>query len=192
MNLADAGKEIKKELNNDEKVLESVFKLETLYKKYKFFLWALVIGVVLFFLGRAYMQSVHTSNLVEANEAFLTLQKDADDSNALAILKEKNPKLFELFSYTEAVKNKNATVLEKLSTSKNQVISDASTYVSSVLDKQPKDSKLYDEMVLFQQAYLAIKSGDIKSAKQKLNLIEEDTPLYMLASLLKHSIIKAK
>jgi len=192
VNLADAGKEIKKELNNDEKVLESVFKLETLYKKYKFFLWALVIGVVLFFLGRAYMQSVHTSNLVEANEAFLTLQKDADDSNALAILKEKNPKLFELFSYTEAVKNKNATVLEKLSTSKNQVISDASTYVSSVLDKQPKDSKLYDEMVLFQQAYLAIKSGDIKSAKQKLNLIEEDTPLYMLASLLKHSIIKAK
>jgi len=192
VNLADAGKEIKKELSSDEKVLESVFKLETLYKKYKFILWALVVGVVLFFLGRTYMQSIHASNLSQANEAFLTLQTKADDTKALAILKEKNPKLFELFSYTQAVKNENLTVLKELSTSKNQVISDASNYVSSVLEKEPKDSKLYEEMTLVQQAYLAIKSGDVKEAKQKLDLIEEDTPLYMLASLLKHFTIKAK
>ena len=192
MNLADAGKEIKKELSKDEKVLESVFKLETLYKKYKYILWALLIGVVLFFLGRAYMQSAHESNLLQANEAFLTLQTKADDTKALAILKEKNPNLFELFTYAQAVKNENLTVLKDLSTSENQVISDASTYVSSVLEKQPKDSKLYTEMTVLQEAYLAIKSGDVKVANQKLNLIEEDTPLYMLASLLKHSTIKAK
>lgn len=192
MNLADAGKEIKKELSKDEKVLESVFKLETLYKKYKYILWALLIGVVLFFLGRAYMQSAHESNLLQANEAFLTLQTKADDTKALAILKEKNPNLFELFTYAQAVKNENLTILKELSTSENQVISDASTYVSSVLEKQPKDSKLYTEMTVLQEAYLAIKSGDVKVANQKLNLIEEDTPLYMLASLLKHSTIKAK
>jgi len=192
VNLADAGKEIKKELSKDEKVLESVFKLETLYKKYKYILWALLIGVVLFFLGRAYMQSAHESNLLQANEAFLTLQTKADDTKALAILKEKNPNLFELFTYAQAVKNENLTILKELSTSENQVISDASTYVSSVLEKQPKDSKLYTEMTVLQEAYLAIKSGDVKVANQKLNLIEEDTPLYMLASLLKHSTIKAK
>jgi len=192
VNLADAGKEIKKELSKDEKVLESVFKLETLYKKYKYILWALLIGVVLFFLGRAYMQSAHESNLLQANEAFLTLQTKADDTKALAILKEKNPNLFELFTYAQAVKNENLTVLKDLSASENQVISDASTYVSSVLEKQPKDSKLYTEMTVLQEAYLAIKSGDVKVANQKLNLIEEDTPLYMLASLLKHSTIKAK
>jgi hypothetical protein len=192
VNLADAGKEIKKELSGDEKVLENVFKLETLYKKYKFFLWALVIGLILFFIVRAYMQSVHVSNLAEANEAFLTLQTEAEDSKAIATLKEKNPKLFELFTYTQAIKNENLTVLKELSTSKNQVISDASMYVSSVLEKEPKDSKLYAEMTWLQQAYLAIKAGDFKLAKQKLNLIEEDTPLYTLASLLKHSTIKAK
>lgn len=192
MNLADAGREIKEKLSGDEKVLESVFKLETLYKKYKFIIWALVIALILFFLGRAYMQSIHTSNLAEANEAFLTLQTKADDTEALAILKEKNPKLFELFTFTQDVKKENVTALKELGTSENMIISDASTYVYSVLEKQPKDSKLYAEMVLFQQAYLAIKAGDIKSAKQKLNLIEEGTPLFMLASLLKHSTIKAK
>lgn len=192
MNLADAGREIKEKLSGDEKVLESVFKLETLYKKYKFIIWALVIALILFFLGRAYMQSIHTSNLAEANEAFLTLQTKADDTEALAILKEKNPKLFELFTFTQDVKKENVTALKELGTSENMIIADASTYVYSVLEKQPKDSKLYAEMVLFQQAYLAIKAGDIKSAKQKLNLIEEGTPLFMLASLLKHSTIKAK
>ena len=192
VNLADAGKEIKKELSKDEKVLESVFKLETLYRKYKYILWAVLIGIILFFLGRAYMQSAHESNLLQANEAFLTLQTKADDAKALSMLKEKNPKLFELFTYTQAVKNENLTVLKNLSTSKNQVISDASTYILSVLEKEPKDSKLYSEMVVLQEAYLAIKSGDVKGANQNLNLIEEDTPLYMLASLLKHSTIKAK
>jgi len=192
VNLADAGREIKEKLSGDEKVLESVFKLETLYKKYKFVIWALVIALILFFLGRAYMQSVHTSNLAEANEAFLTLQTKADDTEALAILKEKNLKLFELFTFTQEVKKENLIALKELGTSENMIIADASTYVYSILEKQPKDSKLYAEMVLFQQAYLAIKAGDIKSAKQKLNFIEENTPLFMLASLLKHSIIKAK
>jgi len=192
VNLADAGKEFKKELNSDEKVLENVFKLETYYKKYKYIIWALVIGIIVFFIGRAYMQSVHTSNLVEANEAFLTLQIKAEDTKALAILKEKNPKLFELFTYTQAVKKEDITALKALRASQNIVIADASNYVTSVLEKQPKDSKLYAEMTLFQQAYVAIKAGNVKDAKQKLDLIEEDTPLYMLASLLKHSTIKAK
>jgi len=49
VNLADAGKEIKKELSKDEKVLENVFKLETLYRKYKYILWVVLIGIVLFF-----------------------------------------------------------------------------------------------------------------------------------------------
>ncbi len=192
MNLADAGKEFKKELSSDEKVLENVFKLETYYKKYKYIIWALVIGIIVFFIGRAYMQSVHTSNLVEANEAFLTLQTTAEDTNALAILKEKNPKLFELFTYTQAVKKEDITALKKLNRSQNSVIADASSYAASVLEKQPKDSTLYAEMTRFQQAYLAIKAGNVKEAKQKLALIEEDSPLYMLASLLKHSTVKAK
>ena len=47
-------------------------------------------------------------------------------------------------------------------------------------------------MALFEEAYLLIKAGDIKRAKAKLELIDERSPLAMLAQLLKHSTIKAK
>ena len=192
MNIADATKGIKKELSSDEKVLESVFKLETLYKKYKFLIWAVVVGLILFFVGRNVMQSMHVAKLEEANVAFLTLQKNDSDAQALAILKEKNPALFELFSYAKASKNKDAKVLSTLKSSSNEVIADASTYTVATLENKSSDTKLYEEMAIIEEAYLAIKAGDTKSANAKLDLIAEDSALSMLASLLKHSTLKAK
>ena len=188
MNIAD----VKKELSGDEKVLESVFKLETLYKKYKYIIWVIVLGLILFFVGKTVMQSMHEAKLEEANMAFLTLQKNDSDTQALATLKEKNPVLFELFSYAKANKNKDVKVLGSLANSTNEVIADASAYTASALENKIFDSKLYKEMAIIEEAYLAIKSGDIKNANVKLDLIAEDSALSMLASLLKHSTLKAK
>lgn len=188
MNIAD----VKKELSGDEKVLESAFKLETYYKKYKLIIWAVVIGLVLFFVAKTAMESMKASSLAEANEAFLTLQTKADDTQALAVLKEKNPALFELFSYAQASKNSDVKSLTALSSSTNVVVADASAYTAAVLENKSSDSKLYREMALLQEAYLAIKAGDSKTAKLKLELIDERSSLSMLASLLKHSTLKAK
>ena len=188
MNIAD----VKKELSSDEKVLESAFKLETLYKKYKFLIWTVAIGLVLFFVGKTVMQSMQEAKLLEANKAFLTLQTKADDAEALKVLKEKNPALFELYSYIKANKNKDAKALSSLATSSNTVIADASAYSAAVLENKNSDSKLYKEMSLIEGAYLAIKAGDIKNANAKLELIPKDSALSMLASLLKHSTLKAK
>ena len=188
MNIAD----VKKELSSDEKVLESAFKLETLYKKYKFIVWAVVIGLILFFLGRTVLQTMQEAKLAEANVAFMTLQTKSDDAQALSLLKEKNPALFELFSYSQASKNKDAKALVALANSSNAVIADASAYTVAALENKNNDSKLYKEMAIIEDAYLAIKAGDSKSAKAKLDLIGEDSALFMLASLLKHSTLKAK
>jgi hypothetical protein len=188
VNIAD----VKKELSGDEKVLESAFKLETLYKKYKFIIWAIVIGLLLFFVGRTAMQTMQESKLAEANDAFLILQTKSDDTQALATLKEKNPALFELFSYAQASKNKDVKALTALTQSSNEVIADVSSYSAATLENKNSDSKLYEEMAIIEEAYLAIKSGDMKNAKIKLERIAEDSALSMLSSLLKHSIIKAK
>lgn len=192
MNIADATKGIKKELSGDEKVLESAFKLETYYKKYKFLIWAVLIGLIVFFVGRTVMQSMNEAKLAEANKAFLTLQTKTDDTQALSILKEKNPALYELFSFAQASKNRDTKTLAGLASSSNTVIADASAYAAATLEKKNSDSKLYREMALLQEAYLAIKAGNTKSAKEKLELIDERSPLSMLASLLKHSTLKAK
>jgi len=184
--------DVKQELSSDEKILESAFKIETLYKKYKFIIWAIVIGLLLFFVGRNVMSSMKEAKLAEANNAFLTLQKNAEDTNALAILKEKNPALFELFSFSQANQKEDRKTLLNLKNSTNKVIADASTYTLAVLEKKPTNSKLYKEMTILEDAYLAIKSGDKKSAKAKLSLISPDSSLAELASLLAHSLLKEK
>jgi len=90
------------------------------------------------------------------------------------------------------VKKQDVKALNTLAGSSNAVIADSSKYVAATLEKKSSDSKLYKEMALLEGAYLAIKAGDTKSAKAKLELIDERSPLAMLASLLKHSTLKAK
>lgn len=191
MSIKDDVDYVKTELSGDEKVLESAFKLETLYKKHKFKLWGIAIALVAFFAGTAIQESMHEAKLVKANEAFVTLQSNSDDASALNALKENNPALFELYSYAQASQKQDIKTLEALSNSKNAVIADASAYTAGVLKKKPVDSALYAEMSLFQEAYLAIKSGDAKRAKSKLEEIDERSPLVVISGFLKHSIIKA-
>lgn len=190
MSIKDDVNYVKKELSGDEKVLESAFRLESLYKKYKFHLWGVVAALVLFFGGQSVMNAMHEAKLVKANEAFLALQTNADDANALKVLKENNPALAELYSYAQAVEKEDIKVLESLSTSSNSIIADASGYTAGVLSKKPVDSKLYKEMALFEEAYLAIVAGDTKMAKDKLELIDERSPLAVITNFLRHSTIK--
>ena len=192
MSIKDDVNYVKKELTGDEKILESAFKIEGLYKKYKFVIWGVAAALILFFAGKTAMDAMHEAKLAEANQAFLTLQTKADDTQALQTLKEKNPALFELFSFAQAVKKQDVKALNTLAGSSNAVIADSSKYVAATLENKSSDSKLYKELALLEEAYLAIKAGDVKSARSKLELIDERSSFSMLASLLKHSTLKAK
>ena len=192
MSIKDDVKYVKTELSGDEKILESAFKIEELYKKYKFVIWGVVAALIFGFAGKTGMDAMHEAKLADANNAFLTLQTKPDDTQALQTLKAKNPALFELFSYAQAVKNKDLKALSGLAGSSNAVIADSSKYVAATLDNKSSNSKLYKEMALLEEAYLAIKAGDTKSAKAKLELIDERSSLATLAALLKHSTLKAK
>ena len=192
MSIQDDVKYVKKELSGDEKVLESAFRIEEFYKKYKLIIWVVAVAVLLLFAGSAVMDALKQSKLEDANSAFLTLQKKADDAEALKTLKSKNPALFELYTFSQAAKNSNTKILSTLANSKNSVISDSAKYTMAAIDKKPVDSKLYKEMALLEEAFVAIKAGDTKSAKNKLELIDDRSPLSMLARLLEHSTIKVK
>ncbi|PHS42186.1 MAG: hypothetical protein COB07_00130 [Sulfurovum sp.] len=192
MSIKDDVKYVEKSLGNDEKLLESTFKLEALYKKHKFKIWAVIAAVVLYFAGQAVMTAMHEAKLVKANEAFLTLQSKSDDATAMKILKDNNPALFELYSFAQAAKKQDVKALESLTQSTNSVLADSSKYTAGVINRKPVDSKLYKEMALLQEAYLAIEAGDVTKAKDKLELIDERSPLGVIASFLRHSTIKAK
>ena len=192
MSIKDDVNYVKKELSGDEKILESAFKIEEIYKKYKFVIWGIVVAIILLFAGSSVMDSMKEAKLNEANSAFLILQSKPDDAKSLEVLKNKNPLLFELYSFSQAAKNQDVSALNALKSSKNSIISDSSKYVVGAIEKKPVDSKLYKEMALLEEAYIFIKAGDMSSAKSKLELIDERSSLSMLAKLLKHSTIKGK
>jgi len=186
VSLKDQAGFVKEALSGDEKILESAFKLEKLYKKHKFKLWAFIAVLVLFFGGRFGMQAYQNAKLESANEALLTLQKNPSDTTALSTLKEKNPKLYELVSYMNAVKNKNSAALEKLSSSSDAVIADISKYHAGLLASKTVDSTYYKELALVEEAYEALKGGKKEIAQQKLSLIGENSPVSSIARLLQH------
>jgi len=192
VSIKDDVKYIKKELNSDEKVLESAFKIEALYKKYKYIIWGMMGAVLIFFVFQTIMDSIKQSKLEDANSAFLVLQENPNDKSALEILKKKNPSLFEFYTFSKASSSKDINALTSLTNSSENVISDLSKYTIGSINGKAVDSKFYKELALFNEAYLAIKSGDIKTAKEKLELIDDRSSIQMLSQLLMHSTIKVK
>jgi len=183
---------VKKELSGDEKVLESALKIETLYKKHKRKVWAVLVLFVLFFGGKAIVSAIHESKLERANEALLVLQKDPQNSEALETLRSKNPTLYALYSYHQSVESNDSKKLDELAGSKNEVIADVSRYSSQVLASKSSESAYYKELSLVEDAYLALKAGKAELAKEKLELIDARSPVASIAELLKHYTIKGK
>lgn len=192
MSIKDNVNYVKQELSGDEKVLESALKLETLYNKHKRKIWTLLAVIVLFFAGKIILEAIETSKLNSANEAFLTLQKDPQNSEALDALRSNNPSLYELYRYAGAVKSKDAKSLEELAGSKIPLIADVSGYMKQVLASKSSDSEYYKGMSLIEDAYLALKAGRSKEAKAKLDMIDARSPVAPVADLFKHYTIKGQ
>lgn len=182
--------DVKKELSSDEKVLASAFKIEKIYKKHKFKIFALIAIILTYFIGTAVMDNIAQGKKEKANSAYLTLEKNPKDSTALDILKTNNPALFELFSYQEAVKSADNTTLKSLSSSTNEFISDLASYHLAVIEGQPSNSKFNADIAKIHNAALLIKEGKTTEAQEELELIPEDSPVQNISKMIKHYGIK--
>ncbi len=192
MSLKDELQHVKEELSSDEKILESAFKLEKLYKRYKFLIWGVLVLLVVGYFGNLGWNAYKQSRLNAANEAFLALQKNPSDKSAAEKLKSNNPKLYELFELKQAVNDKAHDKLKALEASSDPIISAIAKYHNGVLNKKPVDTAHYHEMAVLEEAYLDLKSGKKSAAKDKLSLIPEDSPAAQVARLLKHYTIESK
>jgi hypothetical protein len=182
--------DVKKELSGDEKMLASAFKAEKIYKKHKLKIFIVVGVAIAYFAGTAIMETIAQDKREKANTAYLVLEKNAKDIDALNSLKTNNPALFELFSYQEAVKSSNTSSLQSLSTSKNEIISDLSSYHLAVLEGKPSTSKFNSDIARVHNAALLIKEGKTTEAKEELELITEDSPVHNISKMIKHYGIK--
>jgi len=182
--------DVKKELSSDEQMLASAFKAEKLYKKHKIKIFAVVGIVVAYFAGTTIMDKIADSKRERANTALLALEKNPKDSKALESLKTNNNALFELFSYQKAIKNSDTATLKSLSSSKNEIIADLSSYHLAVIEGRPSNSKFNGDISKVYNASLLIKEGKATEAQEELELIPEESPVHNISKMIKHYGIK--
>lgn len=182
--------DVKKELSGDEKMLASAFKAEKIYKKHKLKIFTVLGIVIAYFVGTSIIEAIEQDKREKANSAYLVLEKNAEDKDALNTLKTNNPALFELFSYQKAIKSSNTTQLKTLSSSNNEIIADLSAYHLAVIEGKPSDSKFNTDIAKVHNAALLIKEGKATEAKEELELISEESPLFNISKMIKHYSIK--
>ena len=189
---------IKQELSNEEKLLESVIKLEKWYKKYKKPLVGAVIMIVLIGVGYMGYEWKKQHNLHISNQAFNKLLLNPQDKKALETLQSTNPELYDLYLYHQAMQTRNKQLLKKLTSSKNPIIADLAIYHLAVVDKNNKKLKAYmmrndallKEMAGLDDGYLLFSSDRILQGKEDLSQISKESPAYPYALLLKHYGVK--
>ena len=198
MSIKEDLKAVKEELNTEEQFLEGLIRAERFYKKYKKPIIAVVSIAVIIFIGFSIKTYIDEANLKAANEAYLKLIKNPNDTQAAEILKSKNINLYYAFKLQVASKNNDKNILKEVKTNaKDKYISDLADYQlaslskkSDKLDRYIDDSKagLVKNFALLEDAYLLLKENKKDQAKIKLSSIEVDSPLKDVAKNLEHYI----
>ncbi len=189
---------IKQELSNEEKLLESVIKLEKFYKKYKKALIGAFLALVIFAVGYMGYAWKKERDLQASNQAFEKLLANPTDKDALETLRSVNPKLYRLYLYRQAMQTKDVKLFEQIAASDDPVLSDLAKYHLAVLQKDQKSLEKYTmqkeallkEMALLDDGYLLMKSGQISQARNDLANVPKESPAYPYALLLKHYGVK--
>ncbi len=189
MSLKDNVNAIKEELSAEEQFLESVIKAEGFWKKYKKIIITLAVIIVVGLLTKAVMGYIHESNIESSNHAYNALLKDANDASALATLKSKNPKLYELYMFKKSINSKDVAVLEKTKASiTDPILKNLITYQIGSLNKKvvSLDAGIAKEFALLQEGYLLLQENKIKEASAKFAQIPADSTLQSVVKNIKH------
>lgn len=181
---------IKQEFEQDEKILESAFRLERLVKKYKYYLIALVVLIVAW-VGYRSVYGVITENKAQKISALYTeLTQNPDNTLLQDQLQAESKGLYDLYTLMriDLAQEGAETHLKELVDSPNPLVRELATYELASL-KQENLSQVSGVMADFakiQQAYLYLSKNQIPEAREELESIGLDSALYGIASQMKH------
>lgn len=177
---------IKKEINNDEKMLEGLIRFEGWFKRYKTPLVILVVFMVLLCIGY-YANGIYTDMQKQKNYNFYSKALEGD-KEALQSLKNSKSKLYDLFLFKEAIASNDNDTLKTLENSKDSIIAKFAKAQNASLNKDiPELSQSSSgEFALLEAAYLQIQKGDFKAADTILLKIPDNSPTKEIANALMH------
>ena len=212
MNIKKDLEQIKDSFDRDGQILESAFRFEVLFKRYKKILFAfgaiVIVGIIAWLANTAITQSKH-DKAAKAYYDLLNANENEDSENLLRIIKENNPVLHDLYVLSH---NPSEEQFLALADSQNAFIAKIATYqnaqnaVAKILqelesnqeqDSSPKldealksldsiDDRHLKAFALLQESVLLLREGRIQEAKHKAQLIDENSPFAKFGELIKH------
>ena len=189
---------VKEELNSEEKFFEKAVMTERFVKKYKNAMIASVVAVVVL-VGANITYTLNKQNTIEAaNATLLALESDASNAAALSRLQSLSPSLYDVWTYSQAVADKNVNALTKLKDSKTTLIGDLSTYELASRSKDVtaleayalKQNSIYKDLAFIQMAVILMNDAKVDEAHKKLAQISVQSPLAQVANALAHYGVK--
>ena len=188
MGLKENIEAVKEEISTEEQFLEGMIKGERFFKRNKIYILSFLVVLFIGGIGYAIRDMIHQNNLSVSNIAYQTLLKDANNTKALDTLHQKNPKLYALYIFKQAIQKGDIKVLKQLAMAKeNPIISDLAAYHLAQLEKSTLvQSELLSGFVLLEEGYGLLKEGKIDEARLKFTQIEVNSPLKQIAKNLEH------
>ncbi|MDC0933416.1 hypothetical protein OAR97_06155 [Arcobacteraceae bacterium] len=187
MSLKEDVNYIKKEISAEESYMESVFKIEKTWKRYKTSIIGLVAVIIIAIIGLYISDYFTEQNKIQANTAFNTLLKNPNDKEAKAILEVKNPELYKILQY----KTDDTKVVEV------EFFKDLALYTKA-MEKENVDELntvtldqnfILKDFALFNKALIQAKSSKYSDAKETLKLINTQSPVAPMAKMLSHFLL---
>lgn len=173
MNLKNNLKSAKEEFSNDEKMLESIFRLEAVFKKYKLLFILIAITLIAVPTGLWIKSYLIEQKALQTTALFNQYQENKDPQTLQAIQKQ-SPTLYEFIALSNALKEQDSKLLSSLAQAQNSFITHYATYqLSSLKEEFSQNQKLgeFNNLALIQEAYLQIQKNNHTQAMHFLNQI---------------------
>lgn len=170
----------KKSLSSDEKLLENVFRIEIVFKKYR---WAVlgILGAVLVCFGwfaiADYQKEQRAQRIAKV---FAEIQASGLSEELLAKVKKEGGEVYDFLALNWAIKENKVDELERLRDSSNSFIARYAGYELGSMKQDFQKGKKYGEfenLILLQEGYQLILDGKHGEALKRLDAVEITSPL---------------
>ena len=189
---------VKEELNSEEKFFEKAVITERFVKKYKNLMIAAVVLIIITVVANVVMDSNKADTVEEANHTLAILEANPADENAATSMKNLSPMLFDAWSYSQAIANKDIEAMKKLQNSKAVLISDLASYEvasrsgdsAKLNDYSMKQGAIYKDLALVQNAIVLLNKNEVDKAHNELKKVSQESLLNKIVLALLHYGVK--